>query len=308
MIPYSYNMVDMGGIDLAEANGTVVEGLYNRLALARNACGDLILYNWKFVGIEIVPSPCSTLDEGTSILINGAIQVTEEDVVTVPGINPDPVIEPLVITENGVYEVPEDVDGFNPVTAHVSPLPVGYTQKNYLEASGTQYLDTGVRAQGDCYAEVEFEFSSSVSGWHSIISGENANVTKSFKFAINGMTGGTVQNDSNWYDFSKSFQLNQKYRACVGNGLVIDGEFFQKFSKTTFTSDNNIALFADIAGSAEAYGHFTGRIYSCKMWLNGLLNRDFIPCIRDSDDTAGMYDIVNDVFYVNAGTGEFIYG
>lgn len=130
MIPYSYNMVDMGGIDLAEANGTVVEGLYNRLALARNACGDLILFNWKFAEIEIAPAPCSTLDEGTTIVINGLIQVTEQDEVIVPGINPDPVIVPLAAQENGVYQPPSGVDGFAPVTVSVENDP--YPEKMYI--------------------------------------------------------------------------------------------------------------------------------------------------------------------------------
>lgn len=35
---------------------------------------------------------------------------------------------------------------------------------------------------------------------------------------------------------------------------------------------------------------------------------DFIPCYRKSDNKPGMYDIVNNVFYTNAGTGEFIVG
>lgn len=220
------------------------------------------------------------------------------------------VVQPLSVTENGTYNPPSGVDGYAPVTVNVSGgtvLPSGYTQKQYLEASGTQYIDTGIKAQGGCYAEVEFEFSSSVSGWHSIISGDNANVNKAFKFYHNGMTGGTVQNNSNYYDFNKSFQTNQKYKACVSNGLVIDGEFFQKFTKSTFTSNNNIALFANITGSATVEAYFTGRIYSCKMWINGVITRDFIPCVRDSDDAAGMYDIVNDVFYANAGTGSFTY-
>lgn len=133
MIPYSYNMVDMGGIDLAEANGTVVDGLYNRLAIARNACGDLILYNWKFAEIEIAPGICNTLDEGTSILINGLIQVTEQDEVTVLGIAPPPPpiepVEPLTVTQNGVYEAAPPYSGFNPVTVNVpSGADVVYVQ------------------------------------------------------------------------------------------------------------------------------------------------------------------------------------
>ena len=113
----------MGGIDLAEANRTVVEGLYNRLAIARNACGDLILYNWKFAEIEIAPGICNTLDEGTSIVINGLIQVTEQDEVTVLGIAPPPEpVEPLDVVSNGVYVATPPTSGFNPVSVNV-PIP-----------------------------------------------------------------------------------------------------------------------------------------------------------------------------------------
>lgn len=135
MIPYPYNMVDMGGIDLAEANGTVVEGLYAKIVEAANACGDVVLYNWKFAGIEIAPQHTSIL-LGDPIIINGVVQVTEQDLVTVPGINPDPppppVLVPLSVTENGQYSpVDYDADGFNAVTVAVIIPPVG----KYLEVT-----------------------------------------------------------------------------------------------------------------------------------------------------------------------------
>lgn len=123
MIPYSYSMVDMGAIDLAEANCTVVEGIYNRIIEAVNACGDAIFYNWKFAGIEIAPSAVNTLEVSDSILINGIIQVTELDEVTVLGIEPPPPpiepVSPLEVTENGVYEAEPPASGFNPVTVAV---------------------------------------------------------------------------------------------------------------------------------------------------------------------------------------------
>lgn len=123
MIPYSYEMVNMGGIDLAEANGTVVEGIYNRIVEAVNACGDAIFYNWKFAGIEISPSPVNTLEVESSILINGLIQVTEQDEITVLGIEPPPPpivpVSPLEVAENGVYTAQPPASGFNPVTVNV---------------------------------------------------------------------------------------------------------------------------------------------------------------------------------------------
>lgn len=121
MIPYPYNMVDMGGIDLAEANGTVVEGLYAKIVEAVNACGDVVLYNWKFASIEIAPQHTQILLGGNSLIINSLIQVTEQDTVTILGIDPPVVpVEPLVVNENGVYSATPPASGFNPVTVDVS--------------------------------------------------------------------------------------------------------------------------------------------------------------------------------------------
>lgn len=48
--------------------------------------------------------------------------------------------------------------------------------------------------------------------------------------------------------------------------------------------------------------------YSFKIWNGDTKLRDFIPCYRKSDTVAGMYDIVNKVFYTNCGTGQFLLG
>lgn len=120
MVPYSYNMVDMGGIDLAEANGTEVPGIYEKITEAMNLCGDVILYNWEFAGISIAPSAYSILQQSNSILINGLIQVTELDQITVIGLPPPPVpVLSLEVTENGEYEAEPPISGFNPVTVNV---------------------------------------------------------------------------------------------------------------------------------------------------------------------------------------------
>jgi hypothetical protein len=50
------------------------------------------------------------------------------------------------------------------------------------------------------------------------------------------------------------------------------------------------------------------KIYNVKIYTSGNLVRDFIPCYRKSDDVIGLYDLVNDAFYTNAGTGTFTKG
>lgn len=136
MIPYSYNMVDMGGIDLAEANCTVVPGVYEKIVEAMNLCGDLILYNWKFAGINIAPSAYNVLQQVGSILINGLIQVTELDQITVIGLPPPLVpVSPLNADHNGIYEAVPPASGFNPVTVAVSASPLEADHNGIYEAT-----------------------------------------------------------------------------------------------------------------------------------------------------------------------------
>ena len=44
------------------------------------------------------------------------------------------------------------------------------------------------------------------------------------------------------------------------------------------------------------------------MSLNDVLVREFIPCYRKADSVAGLYDLANNTFYTNAGSGVFVVG
>ena len=117
MIPYTYNMVDMGGIDLAEANHTVVEGIFSKIENALDDTEVLVLYNMYFAKIGIPPCYCNIVVEGGSIYINDSIEVSANDEVTVIAIPPplEPVI-PLSVDDNGVYTISGPQSGYNPVT------------------------------------------------------------------------------------------------------------------------------------------------------------------------------------------------
>ena len=153
MIPYSYNMVDMGGIDLVEVNGTVVPGIYEKIYDATNDCGDVVLYNWKFAGIDITPQYAQIL-VGDPIVINGVIQVTELDQITIVGVGPEPpepptpvVLVPLVATENGTYDpVDYEADGFSSVEVDV-PSPVVTRDACRILTTSTGGYDASVSIQ-----------------------------------------------------------------------------------------------------------------------------------------------------------------
>ena len=69
----------------------------------------------------------------------------------------------------------------------------------------------------------------------------------------------------------------------------------------------NLLLFAtNTAGSADSQ-RGTMKLYSCQIYDNDTLVRDYVPC-QKPDGTIGLWDDVNSVFYGNAGTGTFTAG
>lgn len=142
-----FNMVDMGGIDIVESQGVSVEGLFSRLLTAIQNCRYQMLYNWKFAQLEIAPSYVELLFDGERISINGGVTVTEDDVVRIHSLEPEPVepvIEALTVTENGTYAPAGGVDGYAPVTVEVpynAPESILRFGEAYFELSNWLYVD-----------------------------------------------------------------------------------------------------------------------------------------------------------------------
>lgn len=126
MNPHPYNIVDLGGIDLATLNGEPVDGIYDKILDAMIPCKIVIFSNWYFASILIAPSYV-VIDDSTEnqLVINDLILVTSDDKVSIPSMAGDPTIEAITFTQNGIYTAPVGVDGYSPVTVDVpSILPV----------------------------------------------------------------------------------------------------------------------------------------------------------------------------------------
>ena len=50
------------------------------------------------------------------------------------------------------------------------------------------------------------------------------------------------------------------------------------------------------------------RIYYFKIYENGVLVRNYVPCYRISDGVIGLYETVTGTFVTNAGEGTFTKG
>lgn len=87
------------------------------------------------------------------------------------------------------------------------------------------------------------------------------------------------------------------------NSASVDSSSFT-FSNSTFQSLYNLALFSqnDVGGIDTRMASI--RLYSCKIYDNGTLVRDYKP-YYDSNGVACLFDAVSGTYYYNAGTGTF---
>lgn len=125
MIPVTYKMIDLNGLDLAEINGEEVLGIYNKISSAYTTSRFAIMCNWKFADIVLAPAHVLiTVDENNNFIINDWILVSQNDTIRLIGVIPEPVLVELTVTENGTYVPATGQDGFSEVNVNLSiPQP-----------------------------------------------------------------------------------------------------------------------------------------------------------------------------------------
>lgn len=187
-----------------------------------------------------------------------------------------------------------------------SILPKEYTEIEYIESTGTQYIDTGVKPY-ITETDIKFAFSS-LDNDKTILGSYNDNNNRYYPVSIDGGGNITIRNRSNTqiYGIQKDTNTHHIIYNDMQNDVYFDEVNVGKVTNLTTSDTRSLTLFARHSSNIEAYSK--AKIYYCKLCENGILVRNFIPCYRNSDGEAGLYDTVNNVFYTNQGTGTFIKG
>jgi len=183
-------------------------------------------------------------------------------------------------------------------------LPSGYTQVDYIESSGTQYIDTEYIANTSTEVHTKFLLNNknNFGLYGGQITGKDTNLRF---FADSGSLyiahGGNRRQQVNNLEINIEYELQHKKSECVINGVQYISSGSNDFQRTTLAICK--------CNGFDINGYFlNGRIYYFKIYDSGTLVRNFIPCFRNSDNKVGLYDLVNNVFYGNRGTGEFKHG
>ena len=185
-----------------------------------------------------------------------------------------------------------------------SRLPSGYTELQYIESSGAQYINTGQPPSPNTRLTMMASFLSLTGSYVSAFGSRNVGVEQfwtfltvsqnkfSARFGTETISLNTGSETIDTYDFN-------------GNQITINGES-AKLPNASFSSNYPIYICGTNNAGALMYGSAV-RVYSVKIYENGAITRDFIPCENPSEEI-GLYDLENDQFYGNAGSGAFTAG
>lgn len=191
-------------------------------------------------------------------------------------------------------------------------LPSGYTALEYIESTGTQYINTNFKPKTTSRIQMRALPTKTVSAYTAFFGCRtDSSPTASDSFSFAATTATTIRSD--YFGTNQSATVSTILSDTIidkkQNILTAYGQTITNKAKTSEqSSTNNLTIFAlNTASKNEISYYISMKLYYCKIWDNGSLVRNFVPC-KNSSGTLGLYDAVNNVFYTNAGTGTFTAG
>lgn len=183
-------------------------------------------------------------------------------------------------------------------------LPESYTQLEYIQSNGQQYIDTGITPDQDTQIVYDCERLSAAAAEHffGVRTGNGAN--RAFCFYI--------------YNSRWQFAYNSTVKSATGpaagrylfnaykNLMEINGRKVMRATYAKFTATSTALLFS-MRSAPDGLSYGSHKLFTCQIYDNGTLTRNFIPC-KNATGAVGLYDTVGAEFYPNAGTGSFTAG
>ena len=196
------------------------------------------------------------------------------------------------------------------------PAPAGFTFWRYLyktsAATVKSYIDTGITANDIAHLYVLGD--SGIPGNNLPILGDGQSKTDSclgiwinnHKFQVN-ITDGNTDYSTILTDLDPDFPIEvwtlpDSHYAINGSNKV----YTSQYKSSGFNNAKKLTLFGQWRGTAlnSAFNGYIGVFVAYDRTDPSTCVRWMVPATRDSDGYAGMYDIINDVFYERSGTAD----
>lgn len=187
-----------------------------------------------------------------------------------------------------------------------------YEQLEYLQSTGTQYINTGyIPKTSKIKIDLDMMWTgSTVSTFETFFGFMHSSTiprmglhkySSVLMFGGNATTNSTIapiKNERILYsaDFTSGKQVLYKDNSSIAT------------TSQTYDLSNNTQEAYIFARNASSKNISSMRLYCGKIYENNVLIHYYIPMRRISDKALGLYDVINEQFYINAGSGTFTAG
>lgn len=189
-----------------------------------------------------------------------------------------------------------------------SRLPAGYTEVEYIAATGGNCtVNTGIApTTQNVKTIIDFEPTSAPTSTNALIAWSYYGAAR-FNYSVAWtQTGITGRLGAGTYSTVNPNTARRRMTVTMDNynGIITaDGQSASFTQKQYNPNAPNVFLFGVSGGSST----LKGKLYSCKMYVNNSLTRDFVPC-KNPSGISGLYDLVSKAFFGSATSTAFTAG
>lgn len=190
---------------------------------------------------------------------------------------------------------------------YLLPLPNDYEKLEYIESDGSSYIDTGVIATSNMSCDLKFEFVEIPSDGCLIGTKRDGGNRLYFYHYFQGHRLGYGN-----YLGSGTANINTQYRVQTilnqnHQELKINDSIIYTGNNSTYINNKlNYYLFDLNSNKTDVDKYkIKAKLYYCKIWRDDNLIRNFVPVKNIKTLEIGLFDLVEQKFYNNLGTGTF---
>lgn len=197
-------------------------------------------------------------------------------------------------------------------------LPPGYRECEYIESTGTQWIETEIPAQINVKLQGKIQFPVGYRDHYFASLRVNDRDTRYYLLNVNSNSGkGFACTKYVWTYVSTDVSndgvsVPVEFESYIGDTscyIKVDSRMYENNNvQSGVPTNKTIPLFGGKIYNSDVVNAFPPRtiLWYARLLVNDVLVRDFIPCL-DYDGIPCMYDTVSRKTFYNAGTGIFNY-
>ena len=183
-----------------------------------------------------------------------------------------------------------------------STLPEGYTALEYIQSSGTQYIDTGRKLTQDSDITIDFKLINNNKSVGIFGARESARKNNLAMFRDGGLFVGDFSEYPK-YRFNANSSFNRTKIRMNKTGVLVNGVLNTSWSGVANFETPTNGLIFDVGNNNWTGNKAVMQLYS---YTDGNTQK-LVPCL-DTEGVPCMYDLVSQKPFYNAGTGSFTWG